>query len=67
MEVSGFGASSIDLLVSAYVRTADAGRFYRMRNDLNLALMDIVRADGLDFAFPSTTVYIRGGADNTNT
>ena len=67
VEVSGFGASSIDLLVSAYVRTADAGRFYRMRNDLNLALMDIVRADGLDFAFPSTTVYIRGGADNTNT
>ena len=59
VEVSGFGASSIDLLVSAYVRTPDAGTFYRMRNDLNLDLMDVVRADGLDFAFPSTSVYIK--------
>ena len=62
VELSGFGASSIDLLVSAYLRTADANTFYRMRNDLNLALMDIVRADGLDFAFPSTSVYIKDGA-----
>ena len=66
VEVSGFGASSIDLLVSAYVRTPSANEFYRMRNDLNLALMDIVRADGLDFAFPSTTVYIRDGAADTS-
>ena len=67
MEVSGFGASSIDLLVSAYLRTPDANEFYRMRNDLNLDLMDIVRADGLDFAFPSTSVYIKEGAGHTNT
>src|SRR5699024_9716963 len=65
VEVSGFGASSIDLLVSAYVRTPDANTFYRMRNDLNLDLMDIVRADGLDFAFPSTSVYIKDGAAET--
>ena len=65
VEVSGFGASSIDLLVSAYVRTPDAATFYRMRNDLNLDLMDIVRADGLDFAFPSTSVYIKDGAAET--
>lgn len=65
VEVSGFGASSIDLLVSAYVRTPDVATFYRMRNDLNLDLMDIVRADGLDFAFPSTSVYIKDGAAET--
>ena len=41
------------------MRTPDAGTFYRMRNDLNLDLMDVVRADGLDFAFPSTSVYIK--------
>ncbi len=67
VEVSGFGASSIDLLVSAYLRTPDANEFYRMRNDLNLDLMDIVRADGLDFAFPSTSVYIKESAGHTNT
>lgn len=59
VELSGFGASSIDLLVSAYLRTADTVVFYRMQNDLNLSIMDIVRGDGLDFAFPSTTVYLK--------
>lgn len=59
VELSGFGASSIDLLVSAYLRTADTTVFYKMQNDLNLDVMDIVRADGLDFAFPSTSVYVK--------
>lgn len=59
VELTGFGASSIDLLVSAYLRTADTLVFYKMQNDLNLDVMDIVRADGLDFAFPSTSVYVK--------
>ena len=59
VELTGFGASSIDLLVSAYLRTAETTVFYRMHNDLNLAILDIVRQDGLDFAFPSTTVYVK--------
>ena len=54
----GFGASSIDLLVSAYLRTADMTRFLQMQNDLNLDLMDVMQKNGVDFAFPSTTVYL---------
>ena len=30
----------------------------QMQNDLNLNIMDIMQADGVDFAFPSTSVYI---------
>ena len=58
VELSGFGASSIDLLVSAYLRTADMTRFLQMQNDLNLDLMDVMQKNGVDFAFPSTTVYL---------
>ena len=58
VKLSGFGASSIDLLVSAYLRTADMTRFLQMQNDLNLDLMDVMQKNGVDFAFPSTTVYL---------
>ena len=29
-----------------------------MQNDLNLNIMDIMQTDGVDFAVPSTSVYI---------
>ena len=58
VRMTGFGDSSINLMVSAYLRTADLGVFLRMQNDLNLNIMDVMKADGVDFAFPSTTVYL---------
>ena len=53
-----FGDSSINILVSAYLTTNVYAEFLRMQNDLNLNIMDIMQADGVDFAFPSTSVYI---------
>ena len=64
VELSGFGASSIDLLVSAYLRTADMTRFLQMQNDLNLDLMDVMQKNGVDFAFPSTTVYLEKNSEH---
>ena len=64
VKLSGFGASSIDLLVSAYLRTADMTRFLQMQNDLNLDLMDVMQKNGVDFAFPSTTVYLEKNSEN---
>ena len=58
VRMTGFGDSSINLMVSAYLRTADYGVFLRMQNDLNLSIMDVMKADGVEFAFPSTTVYL---------
>ena len=58
VRMTGFGDSSINLMVSAYLRTADLGVFLRMQNDLNLNIVDVMKADGVDFAFPSTTVYL---------
>lgn len=58
VRLTGFGASSIDLMVNAYLRTAEMSRFLQMQNQLNLDLMDIMKQDEVDFAFPSTSVYI---------
>lgn len=58
VKLTGFGDSSINLLVSAYVRTNSYDTFLQMQNDLNLSIMDIMKADGVEFAFPSTTVYL---------
>ena len=58
VRLTSFGDSSINLLVSAYLRTNQAGTFLQMQNDLNLNLMDVMQKDGVDFAFPSTTVYL---------
>ena len=35
-----------------------------MQNDLNLNIMDVMKADGVDFAFPSTTVYLAKRTDS---
>ena len=58
VQLVGFGDSSINILVSAYLTTNAYTEFLQMQNDLNLNIMDIMQADGVDFAFPSTSVYI---------
>ena len=45
-------------LVSAYLTTNAYAEFLQMQNDLNLNIMDIMQADGVEFAFPSTSVYL---------
>ena len=58
VQLANFGDSSINILVSAYLVTNVYAEFLQMQNDLNLNIMDIMQADGVDFAFPSTSVYI---------
>ncbi len=63
MQLANFGDSSINILVSAYLVTNVYAEFLQMQNDLNLNIMDIMQADGVDFAFPSTSVYIEKTPD----
>ena len=58
VQLASFGDSSINILISAYLLTNVYAEFLQMQNDLNLNIMDIMQADGVDFAFPSTSVYI---------
>ncbi len=58
VELSGFGDSSIDILVHCYVLRPEIGAFLAVQNTLNLDIMDVMQRDGVTFAFPSTSVYL---------
>jgi MscS family membrane protein len=53
----GFGESSVNLEVFAYVGTRDWNEFLEIQEDIYLRMMDVVTASGTGFAFPSQTVY----------
>lgn len=58
VRLTGFSESSIDILVSAYIRTADYNRFLQVQNELNLDLIDVMQKNGVHFSLPSTGVYM---------
>ncbi len=54
----GFGASSLDIEVFAYVMTRNKAEFLAVREDLWLRVMDLVEQSGTGLAFPSQTLYL---------
>jgi len=54
----GFGASSLDIEVFAYVMTSDWNVFLGIREDILLRVMDIIEQGGSAIAFPSRTLYL---------
>jgi MscS family membrane protein len=53
-----FGAYSLDIEVVAYVNSTDWAEFLGIREDIFLRIMDIIKASGSGFAFPSQTLYM---------
>ncbi len=50
--------SSIDILMVYFVLTADGDVFQVIKEEVNLRIMEIVRSNNSDFAFPVTRVYL---------
>lgn len=59
VQLTGFSASSIDILVQCSVKTPDLAEFLRIQEAINLDLMDLMQQNGAEFAFPSRTVYLK--------
>lgn len=57
-EFTDFANSSLDLTIVYYTTKIDFAYFTATKTRVNLALMKVVEAHGLSFAFPSTSVYI---------
>jgi MscS family membrane protein len=55
-----FGASSLDIMVYCFTRTTVWGEYLEAREDVCLKIMDILDGLGLEFAFPSRSIYLRG-------
>jgi MscS family membrane protein len=53
----GFGEYSLDLDVFAYVDTGDYGEYLEIAEDLNLRIMDIIKAAGTELAIPARLEY----------
>jgi MscS family membrane protein len=53
----GFGNSSLNVEVFAYVSTEDWNEFLAIQEDILLRMMDVVTASGTGIAFPSQTLY----------
>lgn len=54
-----FGESSLDILVIFFVQTPVAREFNRVKEEVNLKILEIVNNSGTRFAFPSRELYIR--------
>jgi len=55
---TNFGPSSLDVDIYAFLKTEEMNDYWAVVEDLNLKLMAIVAACGVEFAFPSTSVYL---------
>lgn len=56
--LSEFADSSINITARLYVDTVAYNDFLRLKDRLNLRIMDLVKAEGCDFAFPSASIYM---------
>jgi MscS family membrane protein len=65
----GFGKSSLDVEVFAYVMVTEYEAFLHIQEDLLLRIMELIAASGSSFAFPSQTSYIArdAGLDGAKT
>lgn len=54
----GFGASSLDVDIFAYVFTRDWNNFLEIQEEFLLGIMEIVQKAGAGIAFPSQTLYL---------
>lgn len=53
-----FGSSSLDILVVYFVDSPKWNDLIDVKEDINYKIMEIIRSNNSDFAFPSTTVYL---------
>jgi len=53
----GFGEYSLDLDVFAYIDTQDYGEYLEIPEDLNLRIMDLIKAAGTELAIPARLEY----------
>jgi MscS family membrane protein len=59
---TGFGASSLDIMVYAFTKTTVWVEFHAVKQDVLLRIGHIVAARGAEIAFPTQTLHLAGSA-----
>jgi len=62
VKFTSFGASSLDLFVYCFTVTTDWVAHLQVRQDVQLAIMDILGELGLEIAFPTQTIHLADGS-----
>lgn len=62
-----FGASSLDIEIMAWFRTAVWAEFQAIRQEILLQFMEVVERAGSSFAFPTRTVHLVGEPERLKT
>lgn len=52
-----FNDSSLDLFLYFFTKTTDWGQYLEVKEDINLKIMEILEEEGVNIAFPSTSLY----------
>ena len=58
VEFEGFGPSSLDIMMNAFVKTGNYNTEMRVRSHLNLQILRLAERLGVAFAFPSQSLYV---------
>lgn len=64
---SSFGASSLDIVISAYTKEISASRYYRINEEILFKVIDILNKYNAEIAFPTTSLEIPGQIKLANT
>jgi small-conductance mechanosensitive channel len=54
-----FGESSLKFDISYYVNSADYTKYLEIREKINFAIIEAFEQEGIEMAFPTSTVYIK--------
>lgn len=57
---STFGASSLDIVISAYTKETSSTTFYRIKEEILFKVIDILNKHSAEIAFPTTSLEIPG-------
>ena len=52
-----FNDSSVDFFLQCYTRTVDRANYTKIKQELLLAVADIIKRNGADIAYPTRTIY----------
>ncbi len=53
-----FNSSSLDILIYFFTDTPEFDEYFKIKEDVNFKIMDILQNQGVSMAFPSTSVYV---------
>lgn len=60
-----YGESSLDIFLNFFTKTTNYGEYLRVKEDINLKIMEIIEDEGVSLSLPSRTIYFDPQKDIT--